>query len=430
MTTVDPFQSTHSEPLRLFPDLILPWGLMLVFSLGMVGAAIYLFIYSPPTYVMMITEDSFVEFATFSAYLLAAGGFAYRSFQLGLAHSIGYSIVVLGCAVIGMEEISWGGRMLEYEASTYFVENNFQGETNLHNLFRYRGFVKLFSLAVLAWAIVWPLLLRAKVKPVEAIQRLLVFPLVAPYLWPAFVVVLFFMAKNIPPRGEEIYEMYLGLLFAMTSLQHIQFPLRKASLILLSLLVAALLSWSQFSTAKYVQTMNKASEKFYPRAALCLQTLPLYDAIDNLGGGTASSELNRIKMLSRLEQDLQPHLQKLLEQHSGDSLEQMLFRAQILLAVGKIPSATEILSDIRTRMADPDVPLGLTFNYIDAQLQAGNITVAEASFEAINAATLTGVQQKRYLSIQRDVVLGSSAPPDIGRLRKFIYVDVFGATQC
>lgn len=36
--------------------------------------------------------------------------------------------------VMGMEEISWGQRVFQWQTSTYFSEHNVQGETNLHNL--------------------------------------------------------------------------------------------------------------------------------------------------------------------------------------------------------------------------------------------------------------------------------------------------------
>lgn len=37
-------------------------------------------------------------------------------------------------AVIGFEEISWGQRILNIESTEFFLENNIQAETNLHNL--------------------------------------------------------------------------------------------------------------------------------------------------------------------------------------------------------------------------------------------------------------------------------------------------------
>ena len=36
--------------------------------------------------------------------------------------------------VMGMEEISWGQRVFQWQTSTYFSKHNVQGETNLHNL--------------------------------------------------------------------------------------------------------------------------------------------------------------------------------------------------------------------------------------------------------------------------------------------------------
>lgn len=44
------------------------------------------------------------------------------------------SILALVLFVMGMEEISWGQRVFQWQTSSYFSEHNVQGETNLHNL--------------------------------------------------------------------------------------------------------------------------------------------------------------------------------------------------------------------------------------------------------------------------------------------------------
>lgn len=84
--------------------------------------------------------------------------------------------------------------MIGIESTEFFAQNNLQGEVNLHNLFRYRWLMALFALGVLFWVVVWPL----------------------------FVVVLFMQNIAIPPRSEEIYEWFLGLLFALVSMQSIR----------------------------------------------------------------------------------------------------------------------------------------------------------------------------------------------------------------
>ena len=45
-----------------------------------------------------------------------------------------YSFVTLALFFVSGEEISWGQRIFGIESSEFFVENNAQGETNLHNL--------------------------------------------------------------------------------------------------------------------------------------------------------------------------------------------------------------------------------------------------------------------------------------------------------
>lgn len=44
------------------------------------------------------------------------------------------AVLSLVLFVMGMEEISWGQRIFQWQTSTYFSEHNVQGETNLHNL--------------------------------------------------------------------------------------------------------------------------------------------------------------------------------------------------------------------------------------------------------------------------------------------------------
>ncbi|NJC26131.1 hypothetical protein [Neolewinella antarctica] len=44
-------------------------------------------------------------------------------------------LVGFGCLFIGGEELSWGQHLIGWESSEYFIENNDQQETNLHNFF-------------------------------------------------------------------------------------------------------------------------------------------------------------------------------------------------------------------------------------------------------------------------------------------------------
>ena len=79
------------------------------------------------------------------------------------------------------EEISWGYRLFDWEASEFFRENNAQGETNIHNLVV--GDVKLvktvfgggLSLVILLYLLVLPLI-YARVGAVARIADRLAIP--------------------------------------------------------------------------------------------------------------------------------------------------------------------------------------------------------------------------------------------------------------
>src|SRR6056297_759711 len=79
------------------------------------------------------------------------------------------------------EEISWGHRLLDREASEFFLENNAQGETNIHNLVV--GDIKLvktvfgggLSLVILLYLLVLPLV-YARVGAVARLADRLAIP--------------------------------------------------------------------------------------------------------------------------------------------------------------------------------------------------------------------------------------------------------------
>jgi len=105
---------------------------ILVFA---VGAA--LFGIDPDAYYLNAQEDEPLEWATFWAFLLAAGFNAHNAladrrrrggipwFHVGLAAF---------CLLVALEEISWGQRVLGYRAPEFFLERNYQQEFNLHNI--------------------------------------------------------------------------------------------------------------------------------------------------------------------------------------------------------------------------------------------------------------------------------------------------------
>jgi len=67
-------------------------------------------------------EDGLIEFASALFLLASSLLLLFRFFKLFKHKELFW------------KEISWGQRILNVESSQYFIENNAQGETNLHNL--------------------------------------------------------------------------------------------------------------------------------------------------------------------------------------------------------------------------------------------------------------------------------------------------------
>lgn len=85
----------------------------------------------PSQYELLMQEDRAVEWLTVCLFLMSAAA--------GLLSSVGRrrifdGLVALFCLFVAGEEISWGQRLFGYYPTEFFLENNFQQETNLHNL--------------------------------------------------------------------------------------------------------------------------------------------------------------------------------------------------------------------------------------------------------------------------------------------------------
>ncbi|MEM6498571.1 MAG: hypothetical protein AAF709_17830, partial [Pseudomonadota bacterium] len=84
------------------------------------------------------TEDGIVEYATavfllVCSLVLAAHARSLFGSKRGLAAVCTVVYALLFFFAAG-EEISWGQRIFGWESSEFFVERNYQAETNIHNL--------------------------------------------------------------------------------------------------------------------------------------------------------------------------------------------------------------------------------------------------------------------------------------------------------
>lgn len=116
------------------------------------------------------------------------------------------------------EEISWGQRIFGVESSEFFIENNAQGETNLHNLVVGEKkinkiiFSQLLFLIMFLYLIITPILFR-KLNWFKDLANTFAVPIVKWHHTIAFLVTTIFVALNPASRKWEVYELAFGAIF-------------------------------------------------------------------------------------------------------------------------------------------------------------------------------------------------------------------------
>jgi hypothetical protein len=126
---------------------------------------------SERTWASIAQEDGVIEWATFVAFVMAAGWLAavVRKISPSWWYQGATLLLALFCLVVAGEEISWGQRVLGFKPPDVFLERNFQQEMNLHNVLMHErglGFAleskHLVMAIVLGFCIAWPMLVRTK----------------------------------------------------------------------------------------------------------------------------------------------------------------------------------------------------------------------------------------------------------------------------
>ena len=96
-----------------------------------------IFLFDEELYLLIIREDGVIEYLTASFLLFAS----IKLFSLFLKIYKKYSVFNFGLLSYSLvlffgfgEEISWGQRIFGIQSPSFFSENNFQGEINIHNM--------------------------------------------------------------------------------------------------------------------------------------------------------------------------------------------------------------------------------------------------------------------------------------------------------
>ena len=179
----------------------------------------------------LLGEDGIVEWMQFLCFTVIGGllGFALlERFKRGGDSWL--ALLALGglsalCLLAALEEISWFQRILDVKSSEFFVANNRQGETNLHNLAVGSGslhknvLLKLIFIAGITHNLILPLVARSKPGVRRWVESLGLYlpPLSASIAYLVLVALSHLLIEH--PRKGELGEMfgavhYLATVFA------------------------------------------------------------------------------------------------------------------------------------------------------------------------------------------------------------------------
>ncbi|MDO9596070.1 MAG: hypothetical protein Q7J19_13865 [Lutibacter sp.] len=194
--------------------------LIVIFGLGIYFAKTNLTFFDE----VYTREDGLIEFAS-AIFLLASSLLLLsRFFKLFKQKKFFWKVGILAMAVVFFfgagEEISWGQRIFNVESSQYFLENNAQGETNLHNLvvgetkINKLIFSQILTFVLVIYLIITPFLYR-KFEWIKNLANKFAVPIVQWHHTIAFLIgtgLLLFITST---RKWEIYEFAFSVIFLL-----------------------------------------------------------------------------------------------------------------------------------------------------------------------------------------------------------------------
>lgn len=191
-----------------------------------------LYYYYPVAYIYFVTEDSWVEYGSFVFYILASllvAGAIKNDRQLMRP---GYVLLCLGLFIIGMEEISWGQRLLGVRTPYIIAQYNYQSEISIHNLFIFPK-EYFFYYAVMIWALFFPIISH-RYKHIQSFFMKTGVPFVSYKFLPYFIFSFFFLNFKVIIDNDEIGETFLGLAFTLFAFDIFYRTLKNGSCVVLA----------------------------------------------------------------------------------------------------------------------------------------------------------------------------------------------------
>ena len=168
----------------------------------------------------LLGEDGIVEWMQFLCFTVIAGLLAFATLERSRqSRASRLEVLALGgltalVALAAVEEISWFQRVLQVQSPDFFVQNNRQAETNLHNLAVGSGslhknvLLKLIFITGITHNLILPLLARSRPGIRAFVERFGLYlpPLAASLPYLALVILSHLLIEH--PRKGELGEMF------------------------------------------------------------------------------------------------------------------------------------------------------------------------------------------------------------------------------
>jgi hypothetical protein len=177
-------------------------------------------------------EDGFAEYGTALMLLSISVLLLSRLFKFWALKPALWKFGVFMMALVFMfgagEEISWGQRIFNIESSEYFIENNAQQETNLHNMvvgdtkINKLIFSQILTLILVVYLIILPVIYR-KYKSIKNLVDMFAVPVPKWHHTIAFLSATALIFAMPSTRKWELYELAFGVIFLLIYLN----PLNK-----------------------------------------------------------------------------------------------------------------------------------------------------------------------------------------------------------
>ncbi len=186
-------------------------------SFGALGIFHFLYEHRPLVFIDLFAEDGWAESMSFVAWVLAGGLWLRLAWLRPAPGRLTLIAVGVLALLVAGEEISWGQRLFGWSSPDYFLRENRQAETNLHNLVVISPFYRALPWLIAGGCVVPWSLIRLSAGVRELVGRLSV-PIVPVHLWP------FFFAASLAFtdlfRGDhEVGELLLALAVCVLAAQ-------------------------------------------------------------------------------------------------------------------------------------------------------------------------------------------------------------------